>query len=267
MRWWSRPSSRSRSIRCCSGRCGASGARRVATRRWPPPASELAAAEVPVVIAGAGELARRVIARCASEGIAAVVLVERPRGDRRVAARGAATIYGQAHRQDVLRAAHDRAGASLVVTDGTLPEKMGICIAARGAQSAHCDRRHRGQRRGACVAHRVRRRVRLRRARGPHRFAWCARSAGRCDRKHRGADDQQRGDAECRRQRPSGHHEQQRGRQQRRRIGERADDARIAALHRDVPQVERRAHRTEAEQHQAPAHRSRRTSRGGSNSA
>jgi CPA2 family monovalent cation:H+ antiporter-2 len=97
-----------------------------------PPESELAAAEVPVVIAGAGELARRVVARCASEGIATVVLSSDLEAIDALRARGAATIYGQAHRQDVLRAAHIGQAHSLVVTDGTLPEKMGICIAARG---------------------------------------------------------------------------------------------------------------------------------------
>ena len=45
--------------------------------------------------------------------------------------RDISTVYGDAARQEVLKAAGIGAARVIVVTNSSLPEKMGICIAAR----------------------------------------------------------------------------------------------------------------------------------------
>ena len=117
------------------GKYGTRGAEATAAQQ---PLTEVAArepaaldADRPVAITGSGELARRVIARCASEGIGLVAIAEDLAALDDYRELGAAVVYGNASRPDVLRAAHlDRARA-IVVTDPVLMEKMRICLAAR----------------------------------------------------------------------------------------------------------------------------------------
>jgi CPA2 family monovalent cation:H+ antiporter-2 len=117
------------------GKYGTRGAEATAAQQ---PLTEVAAreptaldADRPVAITGSGELARRVIARCANEGIGLVAIAEDLAALDDYRELGAAVVYGNASRPDVLRAAHlDRARA-IVVTDPVLMEKMRICLAAR----------------------------------------------------------------------------------------------------------------------------------------
>ena len=89
------------------------------------------AAPPAVILCGTGELARRVIMRCASEGVRTLAVGRDLESLDAVRALGTPTVYGQAWRPDVLRAAHIEVAHALVVTDGTLADKMAICIAAR----------------------------------------------------------------------------------------------------------------------------------------
>ncbi|MFO1395632.1 MAG: cation:proton antiporter [Burkholderiales bacterium] len=98
-----------------------------------PPAAAPAAAPAgaAVVIAGTDELARRVVAQCTREGIGTLVVGGDLEALDALRDLGAATVYGQGGRQDVLRAAHVATAHALVLTEGTLADKMAISTAAR----------------------------------------------------------------------------------------------------------------------------------------
>jgi len=93
-----------------------------------PPAS---VPRAPLVIAGTDELARRVLRRCADEGIAAIVIADDLPALDALRALAVACVYGQAARHEVLRAAQVEHARALVVSEGGLAAKMAICIAAR----------------------------------------------------------------------------------------------------------------------------------------
>ncbi len=105
----------------------------------PPAAPAAAAAVAPapidgdraVAIVGTGELTRRVVARCAGEGIPVVVVGDDLTALDAYRAQGVAVVYGNAARADVLRAAHVEHARAIVVTDAALADKMAVCIAAR----------------------------------------------------------------------------------------------------------------------------------------
>ena len=85
----------------------------------------------PVVVTGAGEMARRVVARCLDAGIAVCAVgLDIDRLDAQHAA-GAVTVYGDAGAADVLRAAQVERARVLVVTEPVLADKMRVCVAAR----------------------------------------------------------------------------------------------------------------------------------------
>ena len=88
-----------------------------------------------VIVTGAGELARRVVARCVRAGIpVCAVGKDIDRQDEQRAA-GAVTVYGDAGAADVLSAAQAERARVLVVTETELAEKMRICVAAKAANA------------------------------------------------------------------------------------------------------------------------------------
>ncbi|MFO1413644.1 MAG: cation:proton antiporter [Burkholderiales bacterium] len=98
----------------------------------PPPATAgEPAAGTDVLLAGTGELARRVVAQCTREGIAVTVIGDDLPALDRLRDAGATAVFGQASRQDVLRAAHAATAHAIVLTEGALADKMTVCIAAR----------------------------------------------------------------------------------------------------------------------------------------
>ncbi|MBK9116579.1 MAG: cation:proton antiporter [Betaproteobacteria bacterium] len=109
----------------------------------PPPAAAglpvAAAADAPapvagdrtVAIVGTGELTRRIVLRCAANGIGVVVVGDDLPALDAYRAQGIAVVYGNAARADVLRAAHVEHARAIVVADAALADKMAVCIAAR----------------------------------------------------------------------------------------------------------------------------------------
>ncbi len=85
----------------------------------------------PVIVTGAGELARRVVARCANAGIPVCAVGKDMDRQDEARAGGAVTVYGDAAAADVLRAARVDVARVLVVTEAALADKMRVCVAAR----------------------------------------------------------------------------------------------------------------------------------------
>ncbi len=96
-----------------------------------PPAAAESVPGAPVVLAGTSALTRRVLAHCAREGIGTIVIGDDLEALDALRDAGAATVYGQASRQDVLLAAHVDAAQALVLVEGALADKMAIATAAR----------------------------------------------------------------------------------------------------------------------------------------
>ena len=96
-----------------------------------PTAAPVPVAPRPVVVTGAGEMARRVVSRCIRAGIpVCAVGLDIDRLDAQRAA-GAVTVYGDAGAPDVLRAAQVESARVVVVTEPVLADKMRVCMAAR----------------------------------------------------------------------------------------------------------------------------------------
>ena len=95
------------------------------------PAAPANGVDRPLTITGSGELARRVIARCLREGIPLYAIGDDLDRLEELHASGAGIVFGQAHRTDVLRAAHVEHARAIVVTNVALAEKISICTAAR----------------------------------------------------------------------------------------------------------------------------------------
>ena len=131
----------------------------------PPPADD---GDRPLTITGSGELTQRVIARCLARAYRCTRSARTWTSSRKIRAR-----RGHRLRQCLPRRRADggrrRNRAGVVVSNPVLIEKMAIC-ARCACQSAGRDRRHRRQRRRTRVARGVRRDLRLRCARWPHRF-------------------------------------------------------------------------------------------------
>ncbi|HEY5862769.1 MAG TPA: cation:proton antiporter [Casimicrobiaceae bacterium] len=104
--------------------------------REPEEAKPAAPEPVParaVIVTGAGELARRVVARCVRGGIpVCAVGMDVDRQDEQRAA-GAVTVYGDAGAAEVLRAAQVASARVLVITESELADKMRILVAAKQA--------------------------------------------------------------------------------------------------------------------------------------
>ena len=84
-----------------------------------------------IVLTGAGELTHRVIAACVKAGVPTCAIgedLDLLEEERRL---GAATVYGNASRVDVLKAAGVEQARAIVVANAVLTEKMAICIAVR----------------------------------------------------------------------------------------------------------------------------------------
>jgi monovalent cation:H+ antiporter-2, CPA2 family len=84
-----------------------------------------------VVTAGTGELAQRLVRRCADHGIPVCVVDNDPAGLEALSSYGVATLHGDPGSEDVLRTAGVGEARLIVVTDASLAGKMQTCIAAR----------------------------------------------------------------------------------------------------------------------------------------
>jgi len=84
-----------------------------------------------VVISGLGELGRRVADRALVAGVPVCVIDDRLERLESLRARGVHTVFGDAAREAVLEAAHVGSARVFVVTNSSLPAKIGICSAVR----------------------------------------------------------------------------------------------------------------------------------------
>jgi CPA2 family monovalent cation:H+ antiporter-2 len=84
-----------------------------------------------VVIAGLGELGRRLAHRCAESDMPVCVIDRRLEWIEALQAQGLAATFGDPSRREVLKGAGVEGARVIVVTGASLAEKMGVCIAAR----------------------------------------------------------------------------------------------------------------------------------------
>jgi CPA2 family monovalent cation:H+ antiporter-2 len=94
----------------------------------PPPAP---ASGAPVVFAGRSAVGKRLIERCAREGLPLTVVTSELEALEEMRERGVGVVYGDAAQPEVLRAAGLAEAKMIVVTNPSLMEKMRICGAAR----------------------------------------------------------------------------------------------------------------------------------------
>jgi CPA2 family monovalent cation:H+ antiporter-2 len=92
-----------------------------------PPAEAAAA----VVVAGLGDLGRRVVRRCAASGTRVCAIDKEIETLEELRASGVSTVFGDPGRIDVLRAAGVAQARAIVIADAPLADKMRICMAAR----------------------------------------------------------------------------------------------------------------------------------------
>jgi CPA2 family monovalent cation:H+ antiporter-2 len=84
-----------------------------------------------VAIAGLGELGRRLARICAESGMSVCAIDSRLEWIEELQADGLAATFGDPSRQEVLKGAGVDQAKVIVVTGGSLAEKMRVCIAAR----------------------------------------------------------------------------------------------------------------------------------------
>jgi CPA2 family monovalent cation:H+ antiporter-2 len=96
----------------------------------PPPAAS-AAASVPVVVTGATAVGKRLIERCARDGLPLTVVTQDLEALEDLRERGVGAVYGDPAQGEVLRAAGLGEAKMIVVTNPALLHKMRICGAAR----------------------------------------------------------------------------------------------------------------------------------------
>jgi len=89
------------------------------------------AAALPVILTGLGEVGRRLVRRCAENGVPVCVVDSDPALLGALGGQAIATFRGNPGQQDVLEAAGAAEARMIVVTDTQLADKMRICIAAR----------------------------------------------------------------------------------------------------------------------------------------
>jgi K+:H+ antiporter len=97
----------------------------------PPPPADARSAAVPVAITGLGAVARRLAHRCAESGLGVRVIGTGFDALEELREHGIETAFGDPGRQEVLKAAGVTTARIIVVTNPSLPEKIGICLAAR----------------------------------------------------------------------------------------------------------------------------------------
>lgn len=85
----------------------------------------------PLIVAGSGDIARRVIGRATRMGVPVVVVSDDDEALASVREAGVETVYGDPARHEVLRAAHGEHSRVLVVTDGSIGQKLATVHAAR----------------------------------------------------------------------------------------------------------------------------------------
>jgi CPA2 family monovalent cation:H+ antiporter-2 len=85
----------------------------------------------PVVIAGRGDLAQRLVRRCVKSGIQVCVIDSEAESLKELRGVGVSVVLGDAGQSDTLKAARLSEAKMIVVTNVPLSEKMRICIAAR----------------------------------------------------------------------------------------------------------------------------------------
>ena len=99
------------------------------------PVGEAAAAPrataLPVILTGLGEVGRRLVRRCAENGVPVCVIDNDPGLLAALDGQGVATFRGDPGEQSALKAAGVAEARIIVVTDAQLAGKMRICIAAR----------------------------------------------------------------------------------------------------------------------------------------
>jgi CPA2 family monovalent cation:H+ antiporter-2 len=93
-----------------------------------PPRADAAPA---VVVAGLGDLGRRLVRRCAAGGIPVCAIDQDIQALEALAGRGVSTVFGDPGRTDVLRAAHVAEARIILITGLPLADKMRVCTAAR----------------------------------------------------------------------------------------------------------------------------------------
>jgi CPA2 family monovalent cation:H+ antiporter-2 len=85
----------------------------------------------PVVITGTTAVGKRLIERCAREGLPLTVVTQDLEALEELRERGVGAVYGDAAQPEVLRAAGLADAKMIVVTNAALMEKMRVCSAAR----------------------------------------------------------------------------------------------------------------------------------------
>lgn len=85
----------------------------------------------PVIVAGSGDIARRIIGRALRTGLPIVVVSDDDEALDSIRAAGIETVYGDPARAEVLRAAHAEDARVLVLTDGSTAQKLAIIDAVR----------------------------------------------------------------------------------------------------------------------------------------
>ncbi|HJS37047.1 MAG TPA: NAD(P)-binding protein, partial [Burkholderiales bacterium] len=93
------------------------------------PATPVAGA--PVVFSGLTDVSRRLIERCARDGLPLTVVTSELEALQELRERGVGTVYGDPAQPEVLRAAGLAEAKMIVVTNPSLMQKMRICGAAR----------------------------------------------------------------------------------------------------------------------------------------
>jgi CPA2 family monovalent cation:H+ antiporter-2 len=97
------------------------------------PATPLAGA--PVVFSGVTAVARRLIERCAKEGLPLSVVTNDLEALQELRERGVGAVYGDPTQAEVLRAAGLADAKMIVVTNPSLMEKLRVCGAARAVNA------------------------------------------------------------------------------------------------------------------------------------
>jgi CPA2 family monovalent cation:H+ antiporter-2 len=100
-------------------------------RDAPPQPAGARTGAVPVAITGVGAVARQLAHRCADGGLGVRVIGNGLDALEALRGHGIETAFGDPGRQEVLKAAGVGAARIIVVTNPSLPEKIGVCLAAR----------------------------------------------------------------------------------------------------------------------------------------
>lgn len=101
-------------------------------RELPPEIAEAEATPArPIIVAGSGDIARRIIGRALRSGVPIVVVSDDDEALDSVRAAGVETVYGDPARAEVLRAAHGEHARVLVASDGALAQKLAVIAAMR----------------------------------------------------------------------------------------------------------------------------------------